>query len=249
MCFSPTLAFVVVRTTCSMPAARTHPWSSSFRGRSWTTPQLATTTTTRLYAEPDEEGANLAAEFFRMAQQKGIDLNVQDLLQDDDDDEEEEEEEEEEPNIPQGAINAFLGYETTNQAGDRLAGNVTLSDRQLYSEVKDRVLDTAGGFVEFVTGAQDDEDEEADENEDEGMAYAGGGGGDPMAEPLVPESKPYVPPTTVPDPELTAGEVVLLVLEALRHNDLPTRNKGVEILFGYSSPGSSIRNEVGLTPE
>jgi hypothetical protein len=58
-----------------------------------------------------------------------------------------------------------------------------------------------------------------------------------------------VPPLTIPDSDLTAGEVVLLVLEALKNNDNPTKNKGVEILFGYSSSGSQIRNEEGLTPE
>jgi len=48
---------------------------------------------------------------------------------------------------------------------------------------------------------------------------------------------------------LKAGEVVLLVLEALKNNDNPTPNKGVEILFGYSSSSSQIMNEEGLTPK
>ena len=60
--------------------------------------------------------------------------------------------------------------------------------------------------------------------------------------------KPYEPPTKVPDSGLTAGEVVLLVLDALKHNNVPTVNRGVEILFGYSSSGSQIKNEEGLTP-
>jgi hypothetical protein len=109
--------------------------------------------------------------------------------------------------------------------GEKLAGNVTLTDDQIYGEMKERVLDTAGGFVELVGSAED---------------------GDEIRE----EEKPkeYKPPTTVPDSELTAGEVVLLVLDALLHNDVPTKNRGVEILFGYSSAGSQIKNEVGLTP-
>ena len=41
----------------------------------------------------------------------------------------------------------------------------------------------------------------------------------------------------------------MLVLEALKNNDNPSKNKGVEILFGYSSSGSQIRNEQGLTPD
>ncbi|GAX18801.1 hypothetical protein FisN_26Hh101 [Fistulifera solaris] len=192
--------------------------------------------TTRLNAyssnedSPDQgDGANLAAEFFRLAQQKGIDLNANDLLDDeeDDDDDDEEEDDEPEPNIPQGAINAFLGYDT-GDVGDRLAGNVSLTNDQLYSEVKERVLDTAGGFVDFVQGAREDDDDDDEDAEE--------------------APKVYQPPLTVPDSELTAGEVVLQVLESLLHNDNPTTNKGVEILFGYSSPGSQIKNEEGLTP-
>ena len=172
------------------------------------------------------DGANLAAELFRLAQQKGIDVNDNDFL--DEDEEDEDEDDEPEPNIPQGAINAFLGYDTGN-VGERLAGNVSLTNDQLYSEVKERVLDTAGGFVDFVQGARDDED---DDNEDDELQAP----------------KEYHPPLTVPDSELTAGEVILQVLESLLHNDNPTPNKGVEILFGYSSAGSQIKQEEGLTP-
>jgi hypothetical protein len=188
----------------------------------------------------EEGGADLAAEFFKMAQQKGINLDPRDILEEEDDEDEEDDEEEEddepEPNIPQGAINAFLGYETVD-VGEKLAGNVSLTDRQLYSEVKERVLDTAGGFVDFVKAARGDDDE--DDDEDEGDDNDGSDEG---------ESKPYEPPTTVPDSDLTAGEVVILVLNAILNNDVPTPNRGVEILFGYSSEGSQIKNEVGLTP-
>jgi len=180
----------------------------------------------------DEEGAQLASELFKMAQQKGIRVETGELLEDDDEEEEDDEEEDDEaePNIPQGAINAFLGYDT-GDVGDKLAGNVTLTDEKLYSEVKERVLDTAGGFVDFVTGAKDDDDD--DDDEDGELADA---------------KKPYEAPTTVPDSDLTAGEVVMQVLDSLLHNDVPEKNRGVEILFGYSSPGSQIKNEDGLTP-
>ena len=186
----------------------------------------------------DSDGAELAAAFFRTAQSKGINIDSNDLLYDDDDDEEDDDndnddDDEMEPNIPQGAINAFLGYDTGN-VGEKLAGNVTLTNDQLYSEVKERVLESAGGFVSFVKGATDD-DEDDDEDDEDSQLIAG-------------TNKKYIVPTTVPDSELTAGEVVLLVLEALRNNDVPMKNKGVEILFGYSSPGSQIKNEVGLTP-
>jgi hypothetical protein len=186
----------------------------------------------------NEDGAELAAAFFRTAQSKGINIDSNDLLYDDEDDDEEDDEDDEdevEPNIPQGAINAFLGYDTGN-VGEKLAGNVTLTNDQLYSEVKERVLESAGGFLSFVKGATDDDDDDDEDEDDEDSQLIAG------------TNKPYMVPTTVPDSELTAGEVVLLVLEALRNNDMPTKNKGVEILFGYSSPGSQIKNEVGLTP-
>ena len=190
----------------------------------------------------DDDGAELAAAFFRTAQSKGINIDSNDLLDDDEDDEEEDDEEDDdddddevEPNIPQGAINAFLGYDTGN-VGEKLAGNVTLTNDQLYSEVKERVLESAGGFVSLVRGANDDDDDDEDDEDDEDRILISG------------TNKPYIVPTIVPDSELTAGEVVLLVLEALRNNDTPVTNKGVEILFGYSSPGSQIKNEVGLTP-
>jgi hypothetical protein len=175
---------------------------------------------------PDPDGADLAAQLFQMAQAKGVSLDADDLLDDEEEEDEEEDDDEEEPNIPQSAINAFLGYDT-GDVGEKLAGNVSLTNDQLYSEVKERVLDTAGGFVDFVKGANDDDDDD---------------------EETLDKPKEYIPPITVPDSELTAGEVVLLVLQALQNNDNPSKNKGVEILFGYSSSGSQIKNEQGLTP-
>jgi hypothetical protein len=182
----------------------------------------------------DDAGSDLAAEFMKIAQQRNIGLSDDDLIYEEDEDLHEEEDEaafaaededdESEVNYPQGAINAFLGYDTGN-VGDKLAGNVTLTNDQLYSEVKERVLDTAGGFVELVRGANDDDEEEMDD-----------------------KPKEYKPPKKVPDSELTAGEVVLLVLDAFLHNDVPTTNRGVEIFFGYSSEGSQVKSEVGLTP-
>jgi hypothetical protein len=198
----------------------------------------ATTMTTRFMSTPDQDdsqadpdGADLAAQLFQMAQAKGVSLSADDLLDEDeeDDEEEEEDDDEQEANIPQGAINAFLGYDT-GDVGEKLAGNVSLTDDQLYSEMKERVLDTAGGFVELVRGAREEDDDDGDGAEEEN------------------KPKVYQPPTTVPDSDLTAGEVVLLVLEALLNNDNPEKNKGVEILFDYSSSGSQIKNEEGLTP-
>lgn len=207
---------------------------------------------TKLFSTPDEEtpdaeGADLAAQFFQMAQAKGVSIDESDLMEEDDEDEYEEydasqygydggyggdyggddEDDDFEPNIPQGAIDAFVGYDPSDIDANP---TVDFSNDQLYSEVKERVLDTAGGFVEMTRGAIDDDDE----------GYYGDGSDDGVQE--------YVPPMTVPDAELTAGEVVLLVVTALKNNDNPYVNRGLEILFGYSSPGSQIQNEEGLTP-
>jgi len=203
-------------------------------------------TSTELFSTPesegtDSDGADLAAQFFQMAQAKGVSIDESDLMDDEDEDEEDEgygdpaygyggdddDDDDVEPNIPQGAIDAFVGYDTSDVDANP---TVDITNDQLYSEVKERVLDTAGGFVEMTRGAADDDDEDYDDdNGDGGVAE-------------------YVPPMTVPDAELTAGEVVLLVLTALKNNDNPYVNRGLEILFGYSSPGSQIQQEEGLTP-
>ena len=214
----------------------------------------------RLFSTPDDEstdedGASLAAEFFKLAQAKGVSIDESDLLDDDDDDDyayegdalddrseyaseydddyreetgsdDSDDDDDDEPNIPQGAIDAFVGYDSRNVDANP---TVDIPNAQLYGEVKDRVLDTAGGFVDMLRGPAGDDD---DEEDDDGNGAA----------------QEYAPPTTVPDADLTAGEVVLLVLTALKNNDNPYVNKGVEILFGYSSPGSQIKQEEGLTP-
>jgi hypothetical protein len=171
----------------------------------------------------DPEGADLAAQLFQMASRKGVTVGAGDLDDDDEDEEEDEDDEDDED------------LELTLQQGGGV--NVTLTNDQLYSEVKERVLDTAGGFVDFVQGAKDIDNDDDDNDDDIDDAD------DDDATP-----KPYESPTTVPDSDLTAGEVVLVVLEALLHNNIPTNNRGVELLFGYSSAGSQIRNEKSLTP-
>ena len=185
--------------------------------------------------DPTAEGADLAAEFFQLASQKGLRLDASELddeEDDEDDDElEEDDDEDEEINIPQGAVNAFLGYDTNPGVGDKLAGNVSLTNDQLYSEVKERVLDTAGGFVQYVQGARDEDDYDDDDDA------------------TSTNQQRYQPPTVIPNAEWTAGEVVLTVLQALQHNAVPTPNTGVEILFGFSSPQSPIWTTPGLTPD
>eukprot|EP00529_Nitzschia_sp_RCC80_P031120 CAMPEP_0113524882 /NCGR_PEP_ID=MMETSP0014_2-20120614/46444_1 /TAXON_ID=2857 /ORGANISM="Nitzschia sp." /LENGTH=363 /DNA_ID=CAMNT_0000423005 /DNA_START=137 /DNA_END=1228 /DNA_ORIENTATION=+ /assembly_acc=CAM_ASM_000159 len=246
-------SFAVVKTT-TVHQQRSSSSSSiiAFKGQQQPPLLLLFMTPDEEDSVPDPEGADIAAALFAAAQAKGVSLDADDLMDDDDDDDDDDEDfdeavvpydssqgdddgddddddDEAEPNIPQGAINAFLGYDT-GDVGEKLAGDVSLTNDQLYSEVKERVLDTAGGFVDMVRGADDNEDDDGD-----------GDGGDNV-------QKPYQPPTNVPDSDLTAGEVILLVLQALKNNNNPTVNKGVEVLFGYSSSGSAVKNEDGLTP-
>lgn len=183
------------------------------------------------------DGSDLAAEFFKLAQQKGIALDASDLLDDDEDDLDNEE-----STIPPGAVNDFLEYETVN-VGENIAANVSLTNDQLYSEVKERVLDTAGGFVEYVKALKDDDETDDDDEDDESEEDGDVDNKESSTQ------KIYKPPETVPNSELTAGEVVLQVLESLRNNNVPTRNRGVEILFGFSSPTSQVQTQVGLTPD
>lgn len=185
---------------------------------SYSTPYSVTATvkatTTTLFSTPgadgddkgDSEGESLAADFFKTLQSRNIQLDDDDFLDDDDEDDDVEEGEDVED-----------------------VDDVTLSDDQVYSELNERVLETAGGFVDLVGGAKDDEDDDETPK----------------------KPKVYEAPKTVPDPALTAGEVVTTVLEALNHNDVPTSDRGIEILFGYSSSGSAISQAIdveGMTP-
>ncbi|GKY93365.1 hypothetical protein MPSEU_000304100 [Mayamaea pseudoterrestris] len=179
---------------------------------------------------PDAEGANLMAELFRVAQSKGISLEPTDLDQDDDDDLEDDDDDSSDE----------LGLSATGmppeEEEEENSPAATFTDDKLYSEVKERVLDTAGGFVEYVKGVKEDEGDDDDDDDDANDTKADD------------TPKVYVPPTKVPDSDLTAGEVVALVLEAFRNNDVPTPNKGTEIFFGFSSEGSQVKTEEELTP-
>ncbi len=203
-------AFTVTTTT---PTPTTTTISSSL-------PLSQRITATTLFSTPDdqgsdEEGASLAADFFKTLQSRNIQLDEDDLLDEDDEDEDDDEESSNEATV----------------GGD----DSSFSDNQVYSELNERVLETAGGFVDLVGNkANEDEDDEDDE------------GNSTPTKPTV-----YNPPKLVPDPALTAGEVVMTVLEALNHNDVPTSDRGIEILFGYSSSGSAISQAIdieGMTP-
>jgi hypothetical protein len=220
-------AFTVTHTSAS--SIRLHPFSStvvvsSNTSSKWTvnTKQVMTLfssaeggTNNNNDEDNNEEGLSLAADFSKILQQRNIQLNEEDLLEDDEDDEEEEE---------------ILDEEQILNEDDM----PTISDQQVYRELDERVLETAGGFVDLLSKDADDEDTDEDDDNDD------------RAKP-----KPYEAPTTIPDPELTAGEVVMTVLDALNHNDVPMPDYGIVVLFGYSSPGSAIAQAIdieGMTP-
>ena len=113
------------------------------------------------------------AELFRVAQSKGITLDDADLDEEEDDD------------VEDGDMDDSdeLGLSASGMPPEEEEGSATFTDDKLYSEVKERVLDTAGGFVEFVTGVRDDDDEDDDETSDVKAEDA---------------PKPYEPPKKIP---------------------------------------------------
>jgi len=164
--------------------------------------------------DADEEGMSLAADFSKMLQERNIQLDEGDFLDDDDEEDDDDDDDEDDD-----ASATAVGSDSTSSTS-------TLSDDQVYRELDERVLETAGGFVDLLSGASED-DEDGD------------------------KPKVYESPKDVPDSSLTAGDVIMTVLAALNHNDVPSSDRGVEILFGYSSPGSAIAQAIdieGMTP-
>ena len=173
---------------------------------------------------PDEEGANLAAQFFKALSDRNISLDLDDDDDDDDEDYEDDsnssnnnnntnDDEEDENADDDDAILREYDVPVTSSTEDGITMG-ELTDTQIYDEMKDRVLESAGAFVELASvsmvGVGDDDDYD-DEDDDGALVMVGGrgenlgidakGGGDGMY---------YRPPTIVPDSGLTAGEVVEL---------------------------------------
>lgn len=46
------------------------------------------------------------------------------------------------------------------------------------------------------------------------------------------------PSRTEPDPSLSPRDVVAIVIEALRHNDTPYENRGIEVTYKFASPAN-----------
>ena len=56
---------------------------------------------------------------------------------------------------------------------------------------------------------------------------------------FLPGEEPYY--ATGPSPELSAAEVVRNQLEALRHNDYPQTDFGIEVLYNFMAPQHKLR--------
>jgi len=131
----------------------------------------------------------------------------------------EEEEEDSTRNIPVSEINVFSGRDEGGVG--KLAGNVTFTNKELYDSLKERCLESPASFGKLV--------------------------GDEEDEPL--SGGEYKVVDSRPNPELTTGEVVTAVLDALNHKDIPEVNHGIRVLFGYSSPRSILGSEKAPTVE
>ncbi|MFQ5938177.1 MAG: DUF4864 domain-containing protein [Acidiferrobacterales bacterium] len=51
-------------------------------------------------------------------------------------------------------------------------------------------------------------------------------------------AEPAAPDTLHPNPKFSPADVVRIQLEALRHNDVPHRNAGIELAFRFASPAN-----------
>ena len=154
------------------------------------------------------EGADLAAQFFRTLSDRNISLEEDEIDDDEDGDDDYEEMECRRGLLRQqrssGGDNIVGGSDEEFDDDDDAIlreydvspvgreGGYELTNEQIYDEMKDRVLESAGSFVELTKGA--DDGVSGGVEDDDGR----GGGG------------VYRPPVNVPDSGLTAGEVVEL---------------------------------------
>jgi len=147
------------------------------------------TSNTKLYMSDqptDEEGADLAAQFFKTVSDRDISIEGDEIDFSDADESEMmkddgtvayEENTNEDLDDNDDAI--LREYDVTSEE------SASFTNEQIYDEVKDRMFESAGAFVELSKGA-----EESLASEEDGFKEV------------------YQPPSTEPDSGLTAGEVV-----------------------------------------
>ena len=132
----------------------------------------------------DEEGADLAAQFFKAVSDRDISIEGDEIDFSDADESEmmkddtvAEENTNEDLDDNDDAI--LREYDVTPDE------SASFTNEQIYDEVKDRMFESAGAFVELSKGA-----DESGLSEEDGFKEV------------------YQPPSTEPDSGLTAGEVV-----------------------------------------
>lgn len=141
----------------------------------------------------DEEGADLAAQFFQAMKDRNISFDGDEVEYADEEDDEfvdEAYDPSSSASVPPGDLDdsddsddAILREYDVSMTGE----GASLTNEQIYDEMKDRVFESAGAFVELTKGVNEDGDYDDSSS-----------------------SKVYNPPQKVPDSGLTAGEVVEL---------------------------------------
>lgn len=138
----------------------------------------------------DEEGADLAAQFFQAMKDRNISFEGDEVEYADleDDEFESSDSSSESASYDVGgdiddSDDAILREYDVSMTGE----GASLTNEQIYDEMKDRVFESAGAFVELTKGVAEDGD-----YDDSSAAMV------------------YNPPVKVPDSGLTAGEVVEL---------------------------------------
>lgn len=194
-----TTAFVITPPKCTHRKSDMIIWQGSSSPRS----SVRVVTPQRMMSdrsnENDDEGtgADLAAQFFKTLSDRNISIEDDEMMDDEEEDEMYEMEQRGEGEIVGGgASSSFVSEDDYDDEDDAILREYdvtpnegvysTLTNEQIYDEMKDRVLESAGAFVELTRGADDS-----------------GGVNDA-------QTKVYRPPTNVPDSGLTAGEVVEL---------------------------------------
>jgi len=141
----------------------------------------------------DEEGADLAAQFFQAMKDRNISFDGDEVEYADDEDDEFDDESPDSSSALAASSSSGGDLDDSDDAILReydvsMTGEGTsLTNEQIYDEMKDRVFESAGAFVELTKGVNEDGD------------Y------DDSSSTMV-----YNPPQKVPDSGLTAGEVVEL---------------------------------------
>ena len=138
--------------------------------------------------------------------------------------------------------------ETDDDDTDDEGGNFA-ADFFREARIRNIGLDTDDLTDDDDDDDEEEEDDEHDEADDSSAISVSDDASSVAKEEEEVEGFRYKVPTTVPDPSLTSKEVVEVVVQALAHNDIPTPNKGIEILFAYSSKNSQIAQTEDLSEE